>query len=414
MNQIAARFRILLWTGVCCSLGSVACGSGSSEYGDAPSASGGQVRWDLRAGPPAPETLLVLLDDTKAATDLRDALASAFDDLDDDLARQRASCSAPIDPAAWHPIDRSVVFARPSRPGPSGYWSAAQDPALRLRAQQAFGPERTRWMEAVRAGITAQPAPASAPFQALAALANAESLLDGSRPPETPAESDLLNALPSPLTFGTVIALATEDASSGESSQYPYEFQSDLLSVVLPAEQPREISDCSDRSPPTTARYQAFSDRAQAWPCKNPDFFGTSSSSDCNQRCLRQPVAIDSGIAQCRATARYPGSEPCPTELGWLDPLDGRGQRTARVEGSGTNATRVCEIRQLEGPALTSCVTRLDCTNCEPGWCATQVPELVPQSACAAGSYYPPFRFVLGAGQARSAEVSVVCNQAAF
>jgi hypothetical protein len=189
-----------------------------------------------------------------------------------------------------------------------------------------------------------------------------------------------------------------------------------LLGVVLPAEHPRALSDCSERSEhnvPTTARYQALSPRAQVWPCENPDFFGNKVWFDCSRSCLRQPIAIDAGIAQCRATARYPGREPCPVELGWLDPLDSRGQRTARVDSDGTSATRVCEIRQLEGLAGTACVTRLDCTDCEPGWCATQVPELLPQSACAAGSYYPPFRFVLGAGQARSAEVSIVCNEAA-
>jgi hypothetical protein len=333
--------------------------------------------------------------------------------MDAEYARHRASCTAPDDPAAWHPIDRSVVFVHPSSPAPSFYWSPAQDPALRLQSQQTFGAERTRWMDAVRAGIDAQPAPDSAPFQALAALANAESLLDGSRMPESAAETELLNALPSPLTFGTVLALATEDASPGEASQYPHELRSDLLRVVLPAEQPREHADCSESGIALTARYQAFTDRAQAWPCENPDFFGTTTWSDCSPRCLRQPIAVDAGVAQCRAMASYPGSEPCPTELGWLDPLDSKGARSPRIDGSGTKATRVCEIRQLEGPALSACITRLDCTDCEPGWCATEVPELVPESACEAGSYYPPFRFVLGAGQARGAQVSVVCNQAA-
>jgi hypothetical protein len=70
------------------------------------------------------------------------------------------------------------------------------------------------------------------------------------------------------------------------------------------------------------------------------------------------------------------------------------------------------QIRQLEGAALAACVTRLDCAECEPGWCATEVPQLVPQQNCETGRYYPPFRFVLGAAQARSAQVTIVCNEA--
>src|SRR6478752_3024195 len=72
---------------VCCSLGSAACGSGSGDYGDAPLSSGGQFRWEFAAGPPRPETLLVLVDDAMAGASLREALAKAFDDWDTELAR---------------------------------------------------------------------------------------------------------------------------------------------------------------------------------------------------------------------------------------------------------------------------------------------------------------------------------------
>jgi len=396
----------------CSFWGGVGCGSGSPEYGDAPSGSGAQLRWEFGAGAPSPETFLVLVDDTQAGAGLRDALATAFDDLDAQRAIRRAGCAAPVDPAAWHPIDRSVVLLHPSTPGALGYSSPAQDPALRLQAQQTFGPERARWMAAVRAGINAQPAAPAAPFQALAALSNADSLLLGLRAPQNAEEEAVLDALPSPLSFAQVIALATEDASPGEAEQYPRELRSELLSVVLPAREARERSDCSERGVPTTPRYQAFSESAQAWPCQNPQLLPADLWSECSTSCLLQPIAIDAGIAQCRAIAKYPGREPCPAELGWLDPIDGSGQRSPRLDGGEADATRVCEIRQLEGAALDACVTRLDCAGCEPGWCATEVPELVPRSVCTTGSHYPPFRFVLGAGQARRAEVTVVCNEA--
>jgi hypothetical protein len=411
VSNPVAHLRVLLLTCACGSPGVIACGSSSDAYGDAPIASGAQIRWEFQAGAPAPETLLVLVDDTEAGAGLRDALAGAFDDLDTELARHRECCSGPSDPAAWHPIDRSVVFVHPSTPGPMGYWSPAQDPALRFQAQQTFGAERTRWMDAVRAGINAQPAAPSAAFQALAALGNAEALLDGTRSPESSTESDLLDALPAAASFAEVVALATEDASPGEASQYPRQTRHELLGAVLPAEEPRQLADCSEQGVPTTARYQAFSAVSQAWPCDNPDFFAANLWFDGGPRCLPQPIATEATVAQCRAMANYPGSAPCPAELGWLDPLDANGQRTARVDGSGPDAMRVCEIRQLEGAALAACVARLDCADCEPGWCATEVPELLAQNLCPAGSYYPPFRFVLGAAQARNAQVTVVCDE---
>ncbi len=396
-----------------CSLAGAACGSSSGDFGDTPLASGAQLRWEFSTSARAPETLLVLVDDTEAAVALRAALGDAFDDWDAALARHGDGCGGPFDPAAWHPLDRSVVFVHPSSPAAMGYWSPAQDPALRLHTQQTLGVEHERWLDAVRAGINAQPAPPGAAFQALAALSNAESLLNGARAPETAAESELLQALPNPAAFVEVIALATEDASPGEPSGYPRQMQHELLGAVLPAEQAREPADCAERRVPTTPRYQAYGEISQAWPCADPDFFATSLVADCVPRCLRQPIAVDAGMAQCRAMASYPGREPCPTELGWLDPLAASGQRAPLVTGSGAGAMRVCEIRQLEGTALAACVTRLDCAECEPGWCATEVPELLPQRACEGNGYYPPFRFVLGAAQARSALVTIVCNQAA-
>src|SRR6185369_14211608 len=222
-------------------------------------------------------------------------LAKGFEDWDAELAQQHESCTSPFDPAAWHPIDRSIVFVHPSTPGVAGYTSPAQDPALRLQGQQLIAAERARWMDAVRSGIEAQPAPPGAPFQALAAFTDAVSLLDGSRPPQSAAEQGVLDALPAPRFIGEVMALATEDESPGEASQYPRSPLHELVGAVLPAAEPREPAACWNRSVPTTARYQAFSQSAQAWPCEQPDFFYTQFWTDCSTRCLSQPIAVDTG-----------------------------------------------------------------------------------------------------------------------
>lgn len=90
--------------------------------------------------------------------------------------------------------------------------------------------------------------------------------------------------------------------------------------------------------------------------------------------------------------------------------------RTARVAHTAAGDTRVCEIQQLDGPALASCQSTLACTNCQPGWCATTVPELVPDEICAPGTHYWPFRFVLGASAradpTQAADITIVCDEA--
>jgi hypothetical protein len=94
------------------------------------------------------------------------------------------------------------------------------------------------------------------------------------------------------------------------------------------------------------------------------------------------------------------------------------GVRTARVEHTANGDTRVCEIQQLDGAALTSCQSTLACTDCQPGWCATTVPELVSDKYCIPGTHYPPFRFVLGASACadptNAADITIVCDEASL
>ncbi len=68
----------------------------------------------------------------------------------------------------------------------------------------------------------------------------------------------------------------------------------------------------------------------------------------------------------------------------------------------------MCEIRQLEGSALASCVSSLDCADCEPGWCATQVPDLLDHCEKAPN----PFRFVGGADRAARVTAEIRCEAA--
>lgn len=101
-------------------------------------------------------------------------------------------------------------------------------------------------------------------------------------------------------------------------------------------------------------------------------------------------------------------TESCNADFGWLDPLDARGERTPRIMHDADGERRVCEIRQLEGAALESCIDSLACPECEPGWCATRVPELLAD--CSTGRP-DPFRFVSGSRQAAVGSIRVECEQ---
>jgi hypothetical protein len=121
-------------------------------------------------------------------------------------------------------------------------------------------------------------------------------------------------------------------------------------------------------------------------------------------------VVNEAGSADCTVTARIAVDDRCPTELGWEDPLDAHGVPKPTIVRDRDGEYRSCEVRQLEGAALTSCRASLDCEDCEPGFCVTEVPELLPSDRCQDGALFPPFRFVGGAGQARNATGVVTCH----
>jgi hypothetical protein len=124
----------------------------------------------------------------------------------------------------------------------------------------------------------------------------------------------------------------------------------------------------------------------------------------------------NSGAAVCRITATYSGGDPCPTEVGWLDPMGADGVRAPSIAQDGASDTRTCEIQQLDGAALASCQSTLDCSDCIPGWCATQVPDLRSSKYCGSGQFPWPFRFVQGADagpeSASDLAITIVCDEA--
>ena len=389
----------------------VACGS--ADYGDAPGGSGSQVQWSVPVIR-SHETFLAVVDDTASAAPLRDALASAFDGLDAARDARPGTCGAPFDPAAWHAVDRSVVIVHPSGVGSARFSSPANTATLRWRERDQTENGRIGWMAAVRAAL-AQPAEAGAPFLALAAFQDSAALVYGQRQPTTADEQALLSALPtggSPRSLIVAVALATEDQSPGAAGQYMSFTPDDL---IVPAATPSTSTACQRPLESTTPRYAGWGS-PQLWPCDAPQFFDRGAF-DCRANCLTRPIAIsNTGSALCRVTATYAGTAACPAELGWRDPLEPNGQRAPRVEHGRAGDTRTCEVQQLDGAALVSCRSSLDCSGCEPGWCATEVPELISAQFCPAGDHYSPLRFVRGADSGPDSmsdvTLSVICDEA--
>ena len=351
------------------------------------------------------ETLAFVVDDTVQGAALRTALADAFAKLDTVIAEKSSSCAAPPDPAAWRPIDRSVVIVHPSARGDARFSSPANLPALRWHEANRSELGRSAWLAAVKEALAASPAADGAPFQALATFADANALLMGTRSATTDGERALLAALPpGPSVLPISLAVATEDASPDDPSQYLGQFP---FIAVLPATTPMPDVSCSRTLGAATSRYRGIGGGAQLWPCTQPDFFDVLDS-DCTFTCLPRPIATTDQGAVCVVTGRFDGTAPCPTDLGWLDPMSASG-RAARVDHTSGGDQRVCEVQQLVGDALTSCQQDLACTDCTPGWCATEVPSLVPANRCTVGPIFPPFRFVSGANWGPATATGVTC-----
>jgi hypothetical protein len=247
-----------------------------------------------------------------------------------------------------------LVIVHPSAAAGARFSSPATDPALRWHERNRSAEGQSRWLSAVHAALAAQPAAPSAPFRALEAYHDSVTLLGGSRPAVTNDEQSLLDSLPDPrLEFAFAgLIVATEDQSPGDFSQYAAEEPSP---IIVPAAAPDPTRACAARSGASTPRYAGWSPPVQLWPCVGPDFFGSTFVDCFGARCLSEPLqTIDDGSAVCVVTATYSGTEPCPSDLGWIDPMTAAGVRKPRVDHDASGDSRVCEVQQLQGAALES------------------------------------------------------------
>jgi hypothetical protein len=419
---VMARAAVALWF---LAVPVVINGCGAPESGDR-KALGGEFTLVESTAYPDVVTFVVVVDDTQTGLVLADQVASMFDSFEEQIEDR----SWPTDPGTWYAVDYSAVIVHPSSPAERRYSSPASDTALRWQARNRSIAGAAPWEAAVRKGIESAPAPPGAPFQALAAFSETSLLFSGRRAPATSAEQMMFASLPNEGAVGFFFAAETEDESPGAPEGYVVPDPDPLGSwnwtrtivprASTPAMMPPVLSPqppaCDyTYSGPATPRFEQWatmqkvaapSALIQYWPCNSAVQIYGGFDRGSFLPCLAHPLMIESdGRAHCTVTGSFAGTDRCPEEAAWLDPVGADGMRAPQVAQDKNGATtRVCEVRQLEGDALASCRSSLDCTDCEPGWCATAVPELLQYCPF---SYPSPFRFVLGASQPRPGVLSV-------
>lgn len=395
---------------------SLSCCS-NSGYGDAPGASGLQVSITRTIGPPSPEVRLLVVDDRADAADLIEAVGNSLDTLSAHELEPQTGCALAEDPAAFHPIDWSVVIVHPSATGDAIYTSPADDPALRWSANQRTEAARRAWLDAVKAALTALP-PELGPFAALEAFQRSTSLLARQREPESARERALVASVPTVSAIAVSVVLAHDDESPGAPADYAHRETSDtfmvLDSIAVPAAEPAtESVSCrfaNGAAAPRLAEWLTAQHASEwaLWPCEGLELFPKLSADlNCDRQCVDfRPLVEDDGSAACLVLVDS-AQDSCDENLGWLDPQADDGTRRPVLTHTATGTVRTCEIRQLTGPALTSCSSDLSCADCEPGWCLTQVPEL--HTVCSKNRPLP-VRFVGGSDVVANGLATVICN----
>jgi len=214
-----------------------------------------------------------------------------------------------------------------------------------------------------------------------------------------------------------LLLAAHEDESPAEPSEYVLSLPSNagFDTLVLPSGAAVEAPvTCFLTSGASTPRFSAWEQRqgsfaslvSRSWPCDGLELF-EPRNGECGDRCVNwRPSEEPDGRASCLLSVDAP-IDHCDATFGWLDPVSDDGVRRPVRTKTATGTLSTCEIRQLSGAALESCRSSLACTGCQPGWCATEVPELL--DPCAHGRPLP-LRLVGGADVAARGLATWICN----
>jgi hypothetical protein len=321
-----------------------------------------------------PIVALLVVDDGDApeAVLVRDRV---LDELNAQLTSWRLEGVAVQDPAAWNPVDQTVVIAFPSAlretrlVGPFRYVEVQPSEAT----QNAF-------MDAVRVAMGDLPSEQGA-FLPLETFDQALGLVQRSRPPESAAETTVLRALPEPeYVVFAVLAAGRDDEGTGSigvDRSEPARGVHTVRSTLVPAG-PEDGPFCSEAQGTgrlaewIDANYisaiafgpECTRDDTSSWPLL-PGVVGTRYVL-----CVRPPGVDPDGRAACELTLEIDGPE-CDETRG-LFAMDGPVSELGRT---------LCELRQHAGADLEACRTELN-AEVPSGWCWTDVADFA-SSRCA-------------------------------
>lgn len=330
---------------------------------------------------------------TAAAGELRGQFAARFEDVGAEVCDR--------DPADWNPMRRVGAVVRASRQSePLDLMGPLDDASLVVSSNRATSDDLRAWSTAVANAIVSVP-PATGPNTVLATLNDALSLLSGGRAPASASEQTLVQETASTSTLVIALLSSREDESPLEPEAYAIRVLEPLshfdFVVVLEAVVPR-AEPCAD-SCGASPRFQAWQAASTGgielttWPSEGSDLLDSPPCGTSIPACIPEPRALPDGSVACRVYVEGPTDLPCSEGLGWLPADDAMG---------------TCEVRQLEGSARRSCETDLQCTECEPGFCFTTVPELASECLAQGKARFP--RIIAGGAGSPPRGFRVVCE----
>ncbi|MDX2051282.1 MAG: hypothetical protein SFV15_02760 [Polyangiaceae bacterium] len=382
--------------------------TGCSDYlSDADS--GGQVSLMLDLTGAEREAIVFTLDDSPNASALRTELASQFLKY---TAYQRVA----EDPARWEAVSLDVVIVRPSEPPSTRFHTSVDDPRLHWESPNRTPAGAKHFQAGVAAAIQESIGDGAAPLALLESWARATDLMMEREVSVTPGERRLVEVTTRDFpAIASYLLTANDDRSPLPAAAYQREYTPAAWSASVIWAGGERAKKCESKVANALPRLNGWlnkNDRVEHWPCEDSWVFARGVA-DGYPRCIDPSIAVVDGQAQCRILVDTRGS--CATARGWDNSM---GSNEMRVPSFVNNSSglRTCEMVQLEGAALESCRHDLQCTDCKPGWCWTEVPELTRARACREGSVpFSRFRMVLGADMADSAyagPVRITCNLA--
>ncbi|WP_437593342.1 hypothetical protein [Sorangium sp. So ce1000] len=363
-----------------------------------------------------PEVIVLVVDDTDTAeaARLRERVAqSVRASLLAVIESRWGSCGS-ADPAQWHAGDIRAVVARPSAPDAAALLTPLEIPALAWTTHTSNEEEVEAVMAGVNEALGRRLAGPGEEYRPLRTAKRALELVTGALAPVGEAEVALVRSLPQGRIARLLVASTRDDEGPGlVADDVPSQT---ALSMTLDTEVvgPFTTRDSTCHAiDEGSGRLAAWSRLVHAEPiafrCDDQDTWDMllhPGWADCGVTCLAHPLAVDDGgAAACKVMIDQADLERCDAARGRRDP----GGQPTFVERLGEELRR-CEVVQLAGADLESCRHSIDCPGCQSGFCATEVPELVPQWGCEPSEYPSPLRFIGGAIEGRRGWINITCS----